>query len=269
MGRFACLICVAAALVACSSSPKKGEARPRSKYQYNIVSITGPNIVPPESWGAIQDTAKYFSKTFTKQVDVANNSLLAYKNATWENFIATMVPFEGRSDIFTIVVFAGHGNERNMLFGDNQVPYQRLVDYMEENIAGPKLLIVSSCFSGNAKEFLDDGTDLLLITDTGYPGYVQKPGYKDIYSSSFNGVTGMSNNYRGRISLSSIVYSFSLMKEKLWELDFNGDGNTNIAEVLPPYQRVTEELKKKFKETEYGVFAWGNTSLNLVEWQSQ
>lgn len=79
----------------------------------------------------------------------------------------------------------------------------------------------------------------------------------------------MSNNYRGRISLSNIVYSFSLMKEKLWELDIDGDDNTNIAEVLPTYQRVTEELKKKIKETEYGVFAWGNTSLNLVEWQSQ
>lgn len=116
-------------------------------------------------------------KTFVAQVPVINISLLAYKNATREKFTATMAPFENSRDVFAIVVFAGHGNERNMLFGDCQVPYQRLVDYMEENIAGPKLLIVSSCFSGNAKEFLDDGTDLLLITDTGYPGYVQKPGY--------------------------------------------------------------------------------------------
>lgn len=54
------IICQIALLGSCASPPKQDDLVPLSKYRYNIVSITGPNTVPPKSWRTIQDTTKYF-----------------------------------------------------------------------------------------------------------------------------------------------------------------------------------------------------------------
>lgn len=217
-------------------------------YSFNLVIMTGET--PDFSYPL--EITKFFTDEIGNYISILKTTMLSGSNATLSNLITAIEPYRSSPNIISIIVYDGHAGSSEMVTAGETIPYQRFVDEIENNISSPTLVILGSCYSGNASKYLNTDTKIALFTSS------------PIELSSSSG----SNNGVELSVLGSIIYALSSLED----VDNNNDGKITASELAARAMIVSDVNSENYgwyegkKWANFGVYFWG-ADLILGEYQ--
>lgn len=209
-------------------------------YDFNLIVFTGEE----SGFTYPLDSTKFFSDNIAASLNIVNKTMLNEARATLSNVVDALVPFSNDVNIINIIVYAGHASTNYIAAAGESISYQRFIEQIEKTVANPTLVILGSCFSGNASKFLSPETKIALYTSSQIG-----------MSSSSGGNNGVELSVLG-----SIVYAFSNFDQ----VDNDKDHSITASELAKRAMVIANENSEKHgwyegnKWANFGVYFWGN-----------
>lgn len=208
-------------------------------YSFNLVIMTGET----SDFSYPLEITKFFADEVMKYINIVNTTIISGSKATLSNVIASIEPYKNNPSIISIIVYDGHAGSSEMATAGETILYQRFIDEIEKTISSPTLVILGSCYSGNASKYLNTDTKIALLTSS--------PVGLSSSSGSSNGV---------ELSvLGSIIYALSSLED----VDSNNDGKITTSELAARAMTISNVNSENYgwyegkKWANFGVYFWG------------